>query len=63
MEDGPVARVTIALDGHGQLFALATRKAIDALGLKKGDRVFAPGEDCGTRRAVTRLSATHMTAA
>jgi hypothetical protein len=31
MEDGPVAGVTIALDGHGQLFALATRRAIDAL--------------------------------
>jgi molybdate transport system ATP-binding protein len=29
------------LDGHGQLFALATRKAISALGLAKGDRVFA----------------------
>jgi molybdate transport system ATP-binding protein len=41
MDDGPIARVSIALDGHGQLFALATRKAIDALGLGKGDRVFA----------------------
>lgn len=41
MDDGPIAGVSIALDGHGQLFALATRKAIDTLGLKKGDRVFA----------------------
>jgi len=41
MDDGPIAGVSIALDGHGQLFALATRKAIDALGLEKGDRVFA----------------------
>ena len=41
MDDGPIAGVSIALDGHGQLFALATRKAIDALGLGKGDRVFA----------------------
>ena len=41
MENGPVAGVTIALDGHGQLFALATRKAIDALGLAKGDHIFA----------------------
>jgi molybdate transport system ATP-binding protein len=40
-DDGPIAGVSIALDEHGQLFALATRKAIDALGLGKGDRVFA----------------------
>jgi molybdate transport system ATP-binding protein len=40
-DNGPVAGVTIALDGHGQLFALVTRKAIDSLGLGKGDRVFA----------------------
>jgi molybdate transport system ATP-binding protein len=40
-DDGPIAGVSIELDGHGQLFALATRKAIDALGLKPGDRVFA----------------------
>ena len=41
MDDGPIAGVSIVLDGHGQLFALATRKAINALGLGKGDRVFA----------------------
>jgi molybdate transport system ATP-binding protein len=41
MDDGPIAGVSIALDGHGQLFALATRKAIDTLSLKKADRVFA----------------------
>ena len=28
-------------EGHGQLYALATRKAIDELGLTRGDRVFA----------------------
>jgi molybdate transport system ATP-binding protein len=33
--------VSIALDGHGHLFALATRKAIDDLKLAPGDRVFA----------------------
>jgi hypothetical protein len=42
---------------------LATRKAIDALGLKKGDRVFALVKTVGSRRAGTRLSATQMTAA
>lgn len=40
-DGGPVAAVTIALDGQGKLFALATRKAIDELGLDRGDRVFA----------------------
>ncbi len=39
--DGPLAGVTIDLDGQGQLFAFATRKAIDELKLKRGDRVFA----------------------
>ena len=38
---GPLAGVTIDLDGNGRLFALATRKAIDELGLGRGDRVFA----------------------
>jgi ABC-type molybdate transport system ATPase subunit len=28
-------------EGHGQLYALATRKAIDELGLTRDDRVFA----------------------
>lgn len=40
-DDGPIAGVSIALDGHGRLYALATRKAIDELGLACGDRVFA----------------------
>lgn len=40
-DDGPIAGVSIALDGHGRLYALATRKAIDELGLAPGDRVFA----------------------
>ena len=40
-DDGPIAGVSIALDGHGRLYALATRKAIDELGLALGDRVFA----------------------
>jgi molybdate transport system ATP-binding protein len=40
-DDGPIAAVSIELDGQGHLFALATRKAIDELGLNRGDRVFA----------------------
>ena len=40
-DDGPIAGVNIALDGHGRLYALATRKAIDELGLAPGDKVFA----------------------
>jgi molybdate transport system ATP-binding protein len=39
--DGPLASVNIDLEGHGHIFALATRKAIDELGLGVGDRVFA----------------------
>lgn len=39
--DGALAGVSIALDGQGQLFALATRKAVEELGLAPGDRVFA----------------------
>ena len=33
-DDGPLAGVSIDLDGHGHLFALATRKAIDELKLR-----------------------------
>ncbi len=40
-DDGPLAAVNIELEGHGQLLALATRKAIDELGLTRGDQVFA----------------------
>lgn len=40
-DDGPFAGVAIDLDGHGHLFALATRKAVDELGLAPGERVFA----------------------
>jgi molybdate transport system ATP-binding protein len=40
-DHGPFAEVSIDLDGHGHLFALATRKAIEELGLGLGDRVFA----------------------
>jgi TOBE domain len=40
-DDGPLAGVSIDLDGHGHLFVLATRKAIDELALGPGDRVFA----------------------
>ena len=39
--DGPLAGVSVDLDGHGRLFALATRKAVDELKLHIGDRVFA----------------------
>jgi molybdate transport system ATP-binding protein len=40
-DDEPIAGVSLALDGHGQLYALATRKAIAELALAEGDRVFA----------------------
>ena len=40
-DEGPFAGVSIDLDGHGHLFALATRKAIDELRLSPGGRVFA----------------------
>jgi len=40
-DHGPFAEVSIDLDGHGHLFALATRKAIEELGLGLGDRIFA----------------------
>lgn len=37
----PTATVTIALNGSGQLTALATRKALDELGLQTGHAVYA----------------------
>ena len=40
-DDGPIARVDIALRGHGRLVALVTRKALDELALDAGDEVFA----------------------
>jgi molybdate transport system ATP-binding protein len=40
-DDGAFAGISIALDGHGHLFALTTRKAIDELKIAEGDRVFA----------------------
>jgi molybdate transport system ATP-binding protein len=40
-DDGPLAGVSIDLNGHGHLFALATRKAIDELTLRPGDGMFA----------------------
>ena len=40
-DDGPLAGVSVDLDGHGHLYALATRKAIDELKLRSGDSVFA----------------------
>jgi molybdate transport system ATP-binding protein len=39
--EGPFAFVDIALDGDGKLFAMATRRAIDELGLKQADPVYA----------------------
>jgi molybdate transport system ATP-binding protein len=38
---GPLAIVEMALDGDGRLFAMATRRAVDELGLVAGKRVFA----------------------
>jgi molybdate transport system ATP-binding protein len=38
---GPLASVEITLNGGGRLFAMATRRAIDDLGFKPGDPVFA----------------------
>jgi molybdate transport system ATP-binding protein len=40
-DGGPIARVEVALRGHGRLLALVTRKAIDELALDAGDEVFA----------------------
>ncbi len=40
-DEGPIARVEIALRGHGRLVALVTRKALDDLALDAGDEVFA----------------------
>jgi molybdate transport system ATP-binding protein len=40
-DDGPLGGVSVDLDGHGHLFALTTRKAVDELKLRRGDRVFA----------------------
>jgi molybdate transport system ATP-binding protein len=39
--EGPLAAVEIALNGGGRLFAMATRRAVDDLGLDRGDQVFA----------------------
>jgi molybdate transport system ATP-binding protein len=39
--DGAFAGISVDLDGHGRLFALATRKAADELNLRSGDRVYA----------------------
>jgi molybdate transport system ATP-binding protein len=41
VDEGPTARVEIALRGQGRLVALVTRKAIDELALDAGDEVFA----------------------
>jgi molybdate transport system ATP-binding protein len=40
-DGGPLAAVTVDLVGHGHLVAMATRMALDELGLKRGDKVFA----------------------
>jgi molybdate transport system ATP-binding protein len=40
-DDGPLAAVTVDLNGHGHLVAMTTRMAIDELALKPGDPVFA----------------------
>jgi molybdate transport system ATP-binding protein len=39
--EGPLAAVEITLDGEGRLYAMATRRAVDDLGLRVGDLVFA----------------------
>ncbi len=41
VDDGPLARVEIALRGSGRLVSLVTRRAIDELALDVGDDVFA----------------------
>jgi len=40
-DDGPLAAVTVDLEGHGHLVAMTTRMAVDELALKPGDPVFA----------------------
>jgi molybdate transport system ATP-binding protein len=39
--EGPLASVEIALNGGGRLFAMATRRAVDELGLRRNHSVFA----------------------
>lgn len=39
--DGPIATVKVKLDGSGQLFSVATRQAVDELGLVPGARAYA----------------------
>ena len=39
--DGPLVRVSLALDGHGRLMSLITRQAVNALAIDVGDQVFA----------------------
>ncbi len=38
---GPLVRVTLALEGHGRLMSLITRRAVNALAIDVGDQVFA----------------------
>ena len=40
-ENGPLATVAVTLDGDGHLFAMATRHALDELGLVPGAPVYA----------------------
>lgn len=40
-ENGPLATVAVTLDGTGQLFSVATRQAVNELGLVPGARVYA----------------------
>jgi len=40
-DDGPLAAVSVALQGGGHVVALATRMAVDDLALRRGDTVFA----------------------
>jgi molybdate transport system ATP-binding protein len=39
--DGPLVRLDIALEGHGRLAALITRRSMNELGIDTGDEVFA----------------------
>ncbi len=41
VDEGPVARVEIALKGHGRLVSLVTRKSVDELAIDRGDELFA----------------------
>ena len=56
-DDGPLAGLSIDLDGHRHLFALATRKVIDQLALAPRRSRVRPGPVALDERAVAVVDA------